>query len=68
MERHESVRILHHKSFGNGVCVGFVRFGLADVILTHDGCFDGVQHTRCNYRQQGIFQGCRRNAPSIQDR
>ena len=63
----QSVGILHHKCFGNAECVKLVCLGLANVIFKHYRGFDGIQHTRCNYRQQDILQGCRRSMPSIED-
>ncbi len=45
VERDKPVGILHHKCLGNEERVDFVSLGLADVVLAHDRCLDGVQHT-----------------------
>lgn len=60
-------RFLHHKGFTDNVSVDIVGIRFANVVLSHSRCLDGVQHIRCNYRQQGIEHDYRRSVPSIQD-
>jgi len=45
IESDKPVGILHHKSFGNDVCVDLICLRFANVILPHSRSLDGVQHT-----------------------
>ena len=46
--------VLHHKCFANDVSVDFIGLGLANVIFSHRGSLDRVEHTHFVERSNKI--------------